>query len=160
MKHPHWTWEAAYKKWFFLRFFLLLVVLGLSIALLCITRCNQKYDVAGTGKNTYTHKQTKNLIEGEYANVTRPEASIKLIHVSDNDYALYGFAINASAHQESPNTGELSGLVSIKDNQGFYKNGMCEISLNFRSDALIVEDRDDGCGGAGVTFSGEYKHIK
>lgn len=32
-----WTWEIAYKKWFFLRFFLLLVALGLCIVLAYVT---------------------------------------------------------------------------------------------------------------------------
>ncbi len=31
IKHKNWTWEKAYKKWFFLRFTLLLIVLALVI---------------------------------------------------------------------------------------------------------------------------------
>jgi hypothetical protein len=36
-----WTWEIAYKKWFFLRFFLLLLALALTITLAYITFCNK-----------------------------------------------------------------------------------------------------------------------
>ena len=39
---PQWNWEIAYKKWFFVRFFLLLVALGLAVALAYITFDTQK----------------------------------------------------------------------------------------------------------------------
>src|SRR4051812_20469862 len=95
MKHHHWTWEMAYKKWFFLRFFLLLVVLGLSIGLLCITKNNKgiypSYYSQGE-KYTKVNNVTKtkvNPLEGKYEDGT---ANLELVHIRDNDYALYGKA--------------------------------------------------------------------
>ncbi len=61
MKKLHWSWEHAYKKLFFLRFFLLLVVLGLSIALLYITFCAEKYSNNDTVQNTLVSTKFNDL---------------------------------------------------------------------------------------------------
>jgi hypothetical protein len=60
MNDSKWTWEVAYKKWFFVRFFLLLVALGLTILLAFLT-FNKQEETVPVAENVSVHIQDKSI---------------------------------------------------------------------------------------------------
>lgn len=155
-----WNWEIAYKKWFFLRFFLLLVALGLCITLAYF----QFVKVPHIQKaNSYVPAAKDSLssdipFEGIYKREN--SATIRLIYLNYNDYAIVGDAKWLS-NSGTTNVGDIEGIITIERNQAMYssKRDDCKLDIEFSTSSLIAEDNNE-CGGFNVSFTGEYKKVQ
>jgi hypothetical protein len=95
-----WTWEVAYKKWFFLRFFLLLVVLGLCIILAYITFHREPENILAVDSkslnNIFTGSWGWTIYEG-----TPNESSFGLNLVQNSDRVTGSYCASAFAGGKS-----------------------------------------------------------
>lgn len=90
--------------------------------------------------------------------VDRHGADIVLIALKDAAVAGRGSALwmgpNAAAGQV--NVGEFGGQGSFTGEHLIFESRECHVSMTLKGDLLTVEDSNT-CGGANVTFSGQYR---
>jgi hypothetical protein len=165
MKDQRWTWEVAYKKWFFLRFFLLLVVLGLCIVLAYITfhQSPEQISQAPVNQNSELQNRYAGRYESENARIEIiPIPKNNYTLVQDDEYAILGNAIweGPNADQGQVHEGTIEGVDIINNNHfDFYPYDNCHVSIIFNDRGLTAED-NDACGGVNVSFTGDYKKVK
>jgi hypothetical protein len=103
---------------------------------------------------------------GRYKRSGKHSAEISVQRLPDGKLKIEGEAYWVG-NNDNIHTGDISGIVSVKDFQAVYtdQNMPCKLTLIFGSDekikkAIITVSGDEGnCGGMNVTFNGTYERI-
>lgn len=103
---------------------------------------------------------------GRYKRPGKHSAELNVRLLSDGKLKIEGEAY-WMGNNDNVHTGDISGIVSIKDFQAVYTdpNMPCKLTLTFGSDekikkAIITVSGDEGnCGGMNVTFNGTYQRL-
>jgi hypothetical protein len=103
---------------------------------------------------------------GRYKRPGKHSAELNVRLLSDGKLRIEGEAY-WMGNNDNIHTGDISGIVSIKDFQAVYtdQNMPCKLTLTFGSDekikkAIITVSGDEGnCGGMNVTFNGIYQRL-
>ena len=103
------------------------------------------------------------VIEG-YKDGKGTGAEINLLKVDEttDSYEVQGFALWVNHTQppayRSPHLGTVEGVFTAVDGKIHIQQDVCEVTIMLQGSNLVVEDNLN-CGGANVTFSGNYKRV-
>lgn len=78
-------------------------------------------------------------------------AGFSIIGLTGNRVYLAGDATNSALH-----TGVVKGIGTLKSGKVEWSIARCHGQMTLNGDFLTVE-KEDGCGGAGVSFDGKYR---
>lgn len=109
---------------------------------------------------------TFDFYSGRYKRMGKHSAELNVRLLSDGKLQIEGEAY-WMGNKDNVHTGDISGIVSVKDFQAVYTdpNMPCKLTLTFSSDdkikkAVINVSGDNGdCGGMNVTFNGTYQRL-
>ncbi len=148
-----WDWEVAYKKWFFIRFSLLLIVLALTIVLAYVT-----FGISNNLQADYSDISVNQVAEKvDYSGIYKYQNNIiELKKKGDSLYDISSDATRMGRSVDSVSVRKISGEIHIRNGKGVYSREGCIMSILINEQVGLMAQDNMMCGGLNVRFSGYY----